>query len=127
MDSKSKTTIHNIEPEFELYVISLAPELVSLALGGKKVKTYRYGDKYDYLKVKDKVKIIDTVTQEFVMNALIIGKSKQEFKDLPINILGHESYESKEHQREVFSGYYSYLGRPIRDNDNFTVLEFEKI
>jgi len=46
---------------------------------------------------------------------------------LPISTEGHEVYQDKEHQRQVFSGYYAFLSRPIKDLDEFLIFEFELI
>lgn len=122
-----RRTIHKIEPPFERYVISLAPEISDLVIDGKKVKTYRLGKKYDYLKVGDKVKIIDTISREFKANVIITDKYFVAFKDLPIDIQGHERYKSKEEQRRTFNGYYKFTGKQIEDEDKFLVLEFQKV
>lgn len=103
----------------------MSPELVDLILSGEKIKTYRFGHKYDHLKVGDRVKITNSQSNELITNAIIIDKFYQDFKDLPIDIPGHEPYQNKEHQRQIFNGYYKYLDRPIRDDDKFIVFEFK--
>ena len=127
MKNISKRTVHETEPIFEKYVLSLAPELIDMLKSGEKIKTYRLGMKYDYLKIGDNVRIINTNTREFAFEAKIINKTKSKFSDLPINSIGHETYESKEQQREVFNGYYAYKGKSISDDDLFLIVEFRKI
>ena len=63
----------------------------------------------------------------------ILGKAKitkimtTTFIDLPLNNPGHETAKNKEHQREVLSGYYAFLGRPIKDKDRFLIINFQLI
>jgi hypothetical protein len=47
------------------------------------------------------------------------------FKEIPLNLNGHEIYDSKEHMRKVFSSYYRYVGRKVRDDDKFLVFTFD--
>ena len=119
-----KTSKYKVEPRPDLYDIPFAPELVPLILSGEKVKTYRFGLKHDYLGVGDEVNLQHYQNQEIICRAIITDKKRATFKDLPLSIPGHETYPTKEKQRQVFSGYYAYLGRPIRDEDIFLVLEF---
>ncbi len=120
-----KTTVNKKEPKADKYIIPFAPELVSMILNGQKVRTYRFGNKYDYLKTGDEVKIQNSSTKEVVAPARVVGKGKVSFGELPVQIEGHETYHDKEHQRKVFSGYYAYIGREISDSDPFLVIEFE--
>ena len=113
------------EPRPEAYTIPLRHELIELVLSGQKVKTYRFGKKFDYLKPGDKVTIQDSQTKELACIGVITANSYTTFKDLPINTPGHEPYTSKDHQRQVFSGYYAYIGRTIADDDPFLILEFQ--
>jgi hypothetical protein len=119
------TSINTEEFKPDKYVIAFAPELISFIHDDKKLTTYRYGDKYDYLKVGDTVAIQDSDTKSIVAQVTITGKVSTTFKDLPVEIGTHESYKNKEHQRQVLSGYYAYLGRPITDNDPFLVFDFK--
>lgn len=122
-----KTSTFKNEPINERYIIQFAPELVKFIKEKKKCVTYRYGLYYDYLKIGDVVKIRDTSTKEVVGLAKIIDKKLTTFVKLPLKTNVHESYEDKEHQRKVFSGYYAYTGREIQDNDPFIVLRFKLI
>ena len=119
------TSIYKKEPPSDPYIINFAPELISFIKSGKKVATYRFGDKYDYLEVGDVVKVKDNDANKIVGEAVIVGKQKTTFAELPFNTPGHETYENKEHQRKVFSGYYAFLEREINDNDPFLVLEYK--
>lgn len=120
------TTVHIVEPRHDPYIITLAPELIEIVKSGAKAKTYRLGDKYDYLKVGDEIKILNTITREFAIDAIITNKYFQKFIDLPVGEPGHEAYKDKESQRRVFNGYYAFRNEPIKDDDNFLVVEFLK-
>lgn len=109
------------------HVIPFAPELVAFIAEEKKLTTYRFGTKYDYLKIGETVKIQNSATKEIVGNAVITGKCDSTFKDIPTTTGTHESYRDKEHQREVLSGYYAYIGRPIADDDPFLIFDFKLI
>lgn len=119
------TSINQDEYKPEAYVIPFAPELVGYILDNLKLTTYRFGKKYDYLKVGDKVNIQNSSTKEVVGTAVIKGKIETTLRDLPLSNGTHESYKDKEHQRQVLSGYYAYLGRPLEDDDAFLVFDFE--
>lgn len=83
--------------------------------------------KYDYIDVGDLVDIVDSSTEKVESSVKIIAKKQVPFADLPLGFDKHEVYRDKEHQRQVLSGYYSYIGRKISDNDSFLVFEFELI
>jgi hypothetical protein len=121
------TSVNTDEFKPDLYVIAFAPELIGYILEDKKLTTYRYGTKYDYLKVGDSVQIQNSKSTEIVGNAVITEKSSTTFKDLPIINGAHESYRNKECQREVLSGYYAYIGRAIRDDDIFLSFSFKLV
>lgn len=115
------------EPKAEVNVIPFAPELIRFIQENLKLRTYRYGRKYDYLQLGDVVDLTDVTTGQKVAKARITKKEYTAFAKLPLKTEGHETYRDKEHQRQVFSGYYQYLGRPITDDDEFLVLDFELI
>lgn len=94
-------------------------------LDGQKLTTYRFGSKYDYLQVGDKIRLQDSASEEVVASATITSKSRITFGDMPVDDGSHEAYRDKEHQRDVISGYYAYLERPIGDADEFLVFTFE--
>ncbi len=119
------TSINPTEYSPDAYVIPFAPELVRFILEQKKLTTYRFGNKYDYLEVGDNVSIQNSDTKEIVGKAKIEDKSTTIFKNIPIKTGTHESYKDKEHQREVLSGYYDYIGRKIEDDDPFLVFDFK--
>lgn len=120
-----KTTVHKKDPKTKKYHLSFAPELIDIIKSGEKVKTYRFGRKYDYLQPGDVVTIENTITREVVGKARVTSKTFTTFKKLPLRIQGHETYKDKERQRKVFEGYYAYLKKPIKDKDKFIVLQFE--
>lgn len=123
----SRTTINSEEFKPEEYVIPFVHELIKLILDKHKLTTYRYGMKYDYLKIGDTVKIQDSSSKIIVGKAKINNKSKSTFINLPLTNGTHESYRDKTRQREVLSGYYAYIGRPISDDDEFLVFDFKLI
>jgi len=121
----NKTSVNNDEFKPEPNVIPFAPELINFILDDLKVTTYRFGKKYDYLQAGDVVSIQDSSSKQMVGKAKITGKSSITFKKLPLDSGIHESYKDKEHQRKVLSGYYAYIGRPIKDEDEFLVFDFQ--
>lgn len=106
------------------HVIPFAPELIEYVLAKAKMTTNRFGRKYDYLEVGDIVAIQDSSTKTIVAQAKITRKGMTTFRDLPLGAGGHNTYRDKEHQREVLSGYYAYLNRPIADDDEFLEFDF---
>lgn len=97
-----KTTKYTKEPVHDKYVIGFAPELIDFIKEGKKVLTYRYGNKYNYLKPNDIVVVEDTVNKKVVGKARVISKKKTTFNELPLDIPGHETYTNKEHQKKKY-------------------------
>ena len=123
-----KTSVYKKEPQHkEKNVFGFAPELINFILKGHKVITYKYGYKKDYLNVGDNVYIKNSKTGKVIDQAYILKKENSTFIKLPLNARGHESCENKEQQRKVLSGYYAYLGRPIKDSDPFLIFEFQLI
>ncbi len=123
----NKTSEYKIEPKHKKYTIHFASELIDLLSKGEKIKTYRFGTKYEYLQVGDNVNLSDLENKKIIGEAKITDKERKLFKDIPVDNTGHEEYRDKEHQREVFSGYYAYLGRKIKDDDMFLVFTFESV
>lgn len=123
----SERSRYPVEPKPSAYVISFAPELIPAILSGEKVMTYRYNGagKYEYLNVGDKVNIQNSKSDEIVAPGVVTDKERTMFLDLPLDRPGHEPYGNKEEQRAVFSGYYAYLGRPIKDEDPFLILGYK--
>ena len=122
-----KTTVYNKEPFPRKYIVGFAPELIPFIKSGEKVLTYRFGNKYDYLKSGDIITIEDTINKDIISKAKVVSKTWTTFKKIPLDIPGHETYEDKEHQKRVLSGYYAYIGRRIKDNDPFLVLGFQLV
>lgn len=122
-----QTSVNQEEFKPDQYVIAFAPELVAFILEDRKLTTYRFGDKYDYLDVGHEINIQNSNTKEVVAKAIITNKTRTTFGELPIQIGTHESYKDKDHQRQVLSGYYAYLGRPLDDEDPFLVFDFELV
>lgn len=107
-------------------VMTFAPELIDFIKQNKKTQTYRLVDeKYQALKIGDTVWIKQNKIEEPIGQGLITNKVKVTFKDLPLSSPGHETPKNKEHQREVFSGYYAFLERKIQDSDEFFILDFK--
>lgn len=122
-----KTSIYSSHSEHDKYILGFAPELIEFIIKNQKIRTYRFGDKYDYLQVGDQVKIFDSINKKIYGTAIITLKEKTTFKDLPLDNPGHEAYRNKDHQRKVFSGYYKFLDRQIYDSDPFVIFEFKLI
>lgn len=127
MKAPVNPTVVPNEPVHDRYEIQFAPELVEFILKEGKIKTYRYGNKYDYLQVGDKVKLIEYGSRKLISSASIVSKDKMKFKEIPLDLNGHEVFESKEHQRKVFSSYYKYINREIVDEDEFLVISYSLI
>jgi len=122
-----KTTINSKEYIPAPNSIAFAPELIEFISANQKLTTYRFGKKYDYFQVDDLVSYEDSTTGETKGDLRIIGKRETTFADLPLDTATHEAYENKEHQREVLSGYYAFIGRKIADDDLFLVFDFELV
>lgn len=95
--------------------------LIPLIKSGEKVFTYRKGDKYAPLEIGDIVYFINGSNDVKEGKIKIIGKYYTSFKDLPFDAEGHEKYNSKQHQKEVFEEYYGEMD----DNEKILVLKFE--
>lgn len=104
--------------------IGFAPELVPLIKNGIKTFTYRIGDKYNFLKAGDRIKIRDSSNDTIFAEVEIIKKTFLPFKDLPIDRKGHEVYKSKQHQRQIFKKYYKKI---ISDEEKMLILEFKVV
>ena len=127
MNAPKEPTIVTVNPKDEEYVIQFAPELTDFIRKDGKVKTYRYGDKYEYLLEGDSVTLSEYGTGTVISKAVIKSKEHVHLKDIPIKLNGHEQYDSREHMRKVFSSYYAYIGREIQNNDSFLVFTFDLI
>jgi hypothetical protein len=106
------TSVYRQEPQPAKNEILFAPECVKPIREKKKWRTYRFGEKYHHLQVGDHVFIKDYAGKQ------VIGQAK---------ITGKQAITNKQHQRKVFSGYYAYLGRPLRDDDSFLIIDFKLI
>ena len=104
-----------------------APELINNIKKKRKWRTYRFGNKYDHLKIGDEVIVRDNAGVLFKQKAIITNKPYTTFSELPLKIEGHEIYSGKEDQRRVLSTYYAYLGRVVKDNDPFLIIDFKLI
>lgn len=127
MEAPKNPTVVPKNPIHDKYTIQFAPELTKFIRKDGKVKTYRFGDKYDYLQIGDKVRLAEYQTSQFISNAIIANKEYVAFKDIPLKLSGHEEYGSRDHLRKVFSSYYKYIGREVEDSDPFLILSFELI
>lgn len=127
MPAPQDPTVVIANPEHDKYVIQFAPELTGYIRKDGKVKTYRFGNKYDYLNEGDDVELREYGTNNLISKARVKSKEQMQFKDIPLNLSGHEIYESRDHMRKVFSSYYKYIGREIRDEDSFLVFTFDLI
>lgn len=101
--------------------IGFAANLIPLILNKTKTLTYRKGDKYDFLEVGGEVDFRDSSTDKVFGKLKIKEKDYTTFKDLPIDRVGHEAYQSKQDQKETFEKYYG----EISDSDPIIVISFE--
>lgn len=127
LQTPNKTTVNNVEPVLNRYSMGFAPELIEFLKTGQQTKTYRYGDKYNYLKPGDVITIVNTVTNKPEGKARIISKARTIFKKLPLNMSGHPTAKDKNQQRKTLKGYYAYLKRDIKDDDPFLIFMFQLI
>lgn len=123
----SATTTNTTEFKPAADAIAFAPELIQFIKDEHKLTTYRFGKKYDHFRVGDVVKYQNSATGEIVGKLRITAKQETLFADLPLANATHESYKDKQHQRQVLSGYYAYLGRTITDDDPFLIFDFELV
>lgn len=119
-----KTSINTTEFKPDAHSIAFAPELIQFIKDNQKLTTYRFGKKYDHFRVGDFVNYQNSETGEIVGTLRIVNKKEVTFSELPLESSTHEVYKSKEHQRQVLSGYYAYIGREIADDDPFLILGF---
>lgn len=127
MRAPKNPTVVGKNPRHGKYIIQFAPELTDFILKEGKVKTFRYGDKYDYLKVGDRVILQEYGSNKFIAKVEIIHKEKTTFGKLPLKLEGHDTANSKEQQRKIFSNYYKYIGREVQDTDPFLILGFRLV
>lgn len=111
--------------DYDKDILPFTEENCTLIKNREKWKTYRFGRKYDHITPGDYVYIVNSDTGDIVTETEIKERREVEFSQLPLDEEGHESYESKDHQRKVFNDYYSYIGRDIRYDDTFLVFTFE--
>ena len=103
-------------------ILGFAEELVPLVKDGSKTLTYRLGLKYDFLQKDDTLLVENSATHIPFAEIEIIGTTKTSFIDLPIDRRGHDTYSSKEEQRQTFERYSK---RPVLDNDDVIMIEFK--
>ena len=127
MEAPEDTSVISEESNSPKGVINFATELIPLIKTKRKTVTFRLGDKYSYLRPDDILEICEYGSKDLVSKAKVTKIDELTFKELPVEYPGHESYRDKEHQREVFNGYYSYTGKNINDDDKFLVICFEII
>ncbi len=109
--------------------VAFAPELIRFIADRRKWRTYRLADnKYSKFQIGDIVNIRESGKEKIIWKARVANIIPAHFKDLPQKTeSAHESYKDKEHQRKVFNGYYAFLRRPIQDDDQFLIVDFELI
>lgn len=102
--------------------IGFAKDLVPLIKNGSKTLTYRLGDKYEFLKIGDRIMVKDSSTQKNFAEVEIIEVDTVLFKDLPIDREGHEKYSSKDEQKKIFERYYP---GEVEDDTKVLILGFK--
>lgn len=78
-------TVVHTNPIHDKYVVQFAPELTNFIRNGQKLKTYRFGNKYEYLKVGDEVELREYGTNNLISKAEITDKTHTTFRDLPLD------------------------------------------
>lgn len=122
------TSVWKVDGKSPVGTMKFAPELIKFINDRRKYHTYRFADnKYLQMRVGDKVIIKENFVEDPIGEALITKITKTTFAEIPLVDEGHELAKNKEHQREVLSGYYAFLGRPIADADPFLIIEFKLI
>lgn len=104
--------------------IGFAQELVPLVHDRLKKVTFRLGNQYDFLEVGDTIMVRNSETGENFGEVKVTSLTKTTFKDLPIDMEGHEKYGSKEEQRKVFEEYYPGM---VKDESPVLTIGFELI
>ena len=69
------TSVNTDEYNPDTYVIPFAPELIKFILDNQKLTTYRYGSKYNYLGIGDKVSIQDSKSKRLLARQLLYIKA----------------------------------------------------
>jgi hypothetical protein len=123
------TSVFRNDNKSPVDTITFAPELVNFISDRRKYRTYRFADdKYKRIQVGDVVYIKERGKETVFAKALITVKKSVLFSQIPPSSpLAHESYRDREHMRRVISGYYAFLGRPVKDDDQFFVIDFKLI
>jgi hypothetical protein len=114
--------LHKAPPD----TISFAPELVKYITDKRKYRTYRYADaKYTRMQIGDIVFIKERGQETNFAKAVVTAKKSVKFAQIPpVSPISHEAYRDLEHMRQVISGYYAFLGRPVSDEDPFFIIDF---
>jgi len=80
----NNTSINTTEFKPDATSIAFAPELIQFITDNQKLTTYRFGKKYDHLKVGDVVYYQNSATQELVGKLRITRKGETTFGELPL-------------------------------------------
>ncbi len=107
---------------YQLDSMGWAKQLVDPVKTGQKTVTYRLGDKYRYLMPGTILFTHDSQTREVFGQIKIITSQPTTFSELPLVHQGHESYPTKEIQRQTFVAHYQ---QPINGSDPFLIISFE--
>jgi hypothetical protein len=115
---------HQIPGGNKMKPIGYADDLVPLILSGQKTLTYRLDSRFNEISVGDTVEFRNSQNEKVIGKLKIISIEKTTFGKLPIDRPGHEKYQSKEEQREIFKSYY---GDTFTDDSEVTILEHEVV
>lgn len=86
--------------------LKFAPNLVPLVLSGYKTRTWRFFDEKD-LRVGDRLDFLHDGDGAKFASAEITGIYEKPFGTIgDEDLKGHEKFESDEHMRETYRGYY---------------------
>lgn len=119
------SSIHiNRGPVRAPYEIGFYPDYIPMIEEGSKWMTYRNAGPFDYLKPGDSIELKEHGTHRLIGKTSVVSINFMTLGELSIDCPGHESYQSKDHQREVLSGY---AGKPLEDSELFIVIEFKPL
>lgn len=106
--------------------IGFAQDLVEKVLSGEKTITYRLGEKYaDNLEINSVVKAIGSANKNHFANIKIIHVSKMKLSEVPLDLPGHDKYESIEDL--VSSMQKHYQEKVVSPESIISFVEFEVV
>ena len=105
--------------------LKFTPELTQMIKDGAKWSTIRLESKN--LNVGDIAKLQTRYSKDEVRSfalARITAVQTMQLKDIPLNLAGHESYET---QQDKLADYQKYYGQNVTPETVFTIYDFKKV